>query len=452
MGFWDKIQPSNWTDERMDSAEERTDGVVNDDTGAGTDEDPLSSMVPSFTPVDGNAWYKASGLVQQVCDAPAFDAVREWFDLSVKLDDDDEETDEERAVTRMIMDELERLNAKDRIRTLISYSRRHNDGGLLFAGIMDDVPGDDDTPFDREPDGIKSIDFLNVLDPEHFTMVRSTDIGTSAEFHSHSFRVHTSEVHPSRVRWLVRRYLPDDDTGMSVPQSIVDAIKAQSSGLRTAAKMADEFFFKVWKSDHSMGKDQDRDFLSGLKRKLSSWGVVKIKKDEEIERPTLQISGIKELLDFIWENLSSLTGIPQSRFKGNAQGAIAGADNDLRVYYESTVRAEYQEDQVRPILDWLIGYIIKATDGPVRKKIGDRVETMDWNIEFRPLWTPDPKTAAEIAKLEAEADALDIKSGVISPNESRQRRHDTLEPFADGELPEIPDESDLIPFHGRKAG
>jgi len=452
MGFWEKIQPSNWTGERIDSdeAEERMDGIVNEDTGAGTDEDPLASMVPRFTPVDGNVWYKASGLVQRICEAPAFDAVREWFDLSVKIDDDDEEeSEDEMLVSRMIMDELERLNAKDRIRTLISYSRRYNEGGVLFAGIKDDIPADE-TPFNEEPNGVKSIDFLNVLGPEQFYRNRSGYVGTSADFHQHQFKIGSSDVHPSRVRWLVRQYLPEEDTGISVAQSIVDAIKAQSSGLRTAAKMADEFFFKIWKSDQSLGPEGDRKFLQGLKRKLSSIGIIKLKKEESLERPTLQISGIKELLDFIWENISSLTGIPQSRFKGNAQGAIAGADNDLRVYYESTVKAEYQEDQVRQILDWLINYIIQAKDGPIRKLIGDRVEIMDWNIEFRPLWTPDPKTAAEIAKLEAEADAIDIKSGVISPNESRQRRHDTLEPFADG-VTDIPDEDEPIAFPGRVA-
>lgn len=413
------------------SQETRHDGMRNDETGEGTDDDPLLLSRPVKDTIFGDGWYAAHGLVQQLCDIPAQDAVREWFDLRVKLDGEEKETDNEKELARAIMNRLDDLKAKKRIEEWIKYSRRYSQGAVLYAGLKMDIP---ELSLAEQPIGDpKRVEFLNVIWPPHFSRTRKGQVGIMPDWHEHQYTIGSVTVHESRLRWACRRYMPEYDEGVSVPESISLAVRANHSALKTVAKMADEFFVKVLKTDGGwIPKDEMMGFLRLIKRKLTSLGVIRIGKDDDLSRPTLSIQGIKEMLDFIWENISALTGIPRMRVTGNAQGKLAGADNDLRTYYD-WIRSEFQQGDIRDALDWLTRFIIREQEGEVAKLLKGRSAELDWEFIPRPLWQVDEKTGAEIRKLEAEADGVDIDKGVIAPSEARAKRHAGLDDFAKDE-------------------
>lgn len=413
--------------QRSEKSQTRTDGMRNEETGEGSEDDPLLLSHPVKDVIFGEAWYAAHGLVQQLCDIPAQDAVREWFDLHVNLDGEHKETPDEKQLARAIMNRLDELKAKKRIEDWIKYSRRYAEGAVLYAGIKMDIP--ELTLTDRPVGDPIKVVFLNVIWPPHFSRTRKGQIGIMPDWHDHEFRVGGVTVHESRLKWICRRYIPEYDTGVSVPESISLAVRANHSALKTVAKMADEFFVKVLKTDGSwIPKDEMMNFLRTIKRKLTSLGVIRIGKDDELTRPALSIQGIKEMLDFIWENISALTGIPRMRVTGNAQGKLAGAENDLRTYYD-WIRSEFQQGDIRDALDWLTRFIIRERDSEVAKLLDGRSEKLDWEFIPRALWQVDGKTGAEIRKLDAETDKTDIDSGVLAPSEARAKRHAELDAF-----------------------
>ena len=419
----------------------RKDAFRNENTGEGTDDDPLSSGIPIRDVVDGNALYKASGLVQQICDIPASDAVREWFDLEIKLDEMEASSEDEKILSRAVMLRLEELKAKDRIRELIKYSRRFSGGGILFAGILDDIPSKADDPKNSlasSPSQIKKIEFLNVLYSGDFQRTKQGTDGTAINFHSHRFTIGGHEVHPQRVRWLCRRYLPDEDDGISMPESILLAVRSHNSASRTVAKMADELYTKILKSNTVLPPEKEAAFLKKIKRTLSVLSVLRIRTDETLERPTLSLGGISELFQFIWENVAALTGIPQSRFKGNQQGAVAGAENDLITHYDS-VRSEIQEGELREIIDWLIELILQ--EDAISELIPS--DTVDWNIKWKPLWQMTPVQKAEVELKQAQRDKIYSEIFVLSPIDIRTERFKELEPFSlqEDKKPNVPTSS-----------
>lgn len=48
-------------------------------------------------------------------------------------------------------------------------------------------------------------------------------------------------------------------------------------------------------------------------------------------------------------------------------------------------------------------------------------DSINWKIEFNPLWTPDAKTQKEAEYLGMQTAALGVNSGIYGPDEMRQK-------------------------------
>lgn len=127
---------------------------------------------------------------------------------------------------------------------------------------------------------------------------------------------------------------------------------------------------------------------------------------ESFERMPTPFTGIPDLLQIWMMRFSAVARIPVSRIFGKSpQGLNASGDNEMRAWYDS-VRAEGNKKAAPSVKR---GYTLMslARNSPLG---GKRV---NWQVEWRPLWSP---TDAEVATTRfqiAQADALYVENGVV---------------------------------------
>ncbi len=406
----------------------RYDSFFEGSTGRGGKRDKVHNIRPGLEdrihPQTARLFYRTNGFIQNIVDSPAEDSTREWIKVKTNRDDD-------KNVNKIILDELDRVESREAIRKLVSYSRLYNKGGAMFLGIKATAAQTATILKDPLPDQIRSLDYLNVMSESKFQIQVERDRPLHPGFgRAKRFQAQGQTVHPSRIFWLVNNYNEDDDIGVSIVQNILDAIKAQDSALWSANQFVFEMAIKVFKSPlvKDLNPSEIFEAVEDMSRVLSSQAMIGLADDETFEKVTGNIQGIKEVFDFIFENLAGLAKMPKSRIMGNAQGVITAGQYDIINYYESVRR--FQNNQIKPIINKLISIVIKATKGKIVEAIGiEGANSLDWSFEFNPLWVPDPKEQSEIDNKNALTDQIYITTGVLTVEEVRNKRFNDLKEF-----------------------
>lgn len=412
---------------RIDSLEHRASGM-------GTARDKLSSLNPSyhsFAPVSARMWYMSNGFIQNIIDAPAEDATREWITIRTNRDNDDENTGMKGLnISRLIMNRLDELGLRHKLKELIRYSRLYQDGGFIFYGIKADSPQDDTQLVNPMPSAIRKLDFINVFGPDRVSLRYQNDDPLSKEYHRPRFYVSGLPLDRSRMDWMVHSYIPEERRGVSVIDTILDAIKAQDVALWSVASTLFEMSVKVFKSPsvHTTPPEKLYGFLGDMVSTMSSQGAIALGDDEALQRIDSDSSSkgqIKQLFDFIFDNLAGLSRIPKSRLMGNAQGVITAGQFDLVSYYDTI--AKFNELEVRPILEKIIRLVVSETEGEIYRLLGDDITSLDWEFVFNPLWKVGPVEQADIDLKNAQTDQIYITTAVLSPTEAKAKRFANLE-------------------------
>ena len=86
--------------------------------------------------------------------------------------------------------------------------------------------------------------------------------------------------------------------------------------------------------------------------------------------------------------------------------------------YYSRIASD-QENKMRPQLEYLLKLLMRASD-----ECGGSLDpdTVNWSIEFNPLWSVDSQTDSQIRLANAQADQIYIQNGVQGPEEVREAR------------------------------
>jgi uncharacterized protein len=150
--------------------------------------------------------------------------------------------------------------------------------------------------------------------------------------------------------------------------------------------------------------------------------------EEDVENIAQPISGIDTILDKSVERVAAAGGMPASVLVG------APTPEDLDVW-DAEVE-EWQTSVMRPRHEKLAGYILVSKSGPLAGK-----EPETWSMAYRPLRTPKPKERAEIRKLQAETDALEVDKGIMPPEAVALHRH-IADSTGEGEVQLDPSEVD----------
>lgn len=419
----------------------RNDGFIEKGTGRGSSTDKVSRISPSagsMAPSEARQWYLSNGFIQTIVDAPAEDAMREWIEIRTNRDEDDPETGAAGlGISRLIENRLADLEVRKKLTDLIRASRLYSDGGFLFFGIKAKKPQDDEALSEPMPAEILGLDYLNVISPEYVNIMDESFSPLSKLYHRKTFQVQGVKVHSDRMAWMSHSYIPEERRGISVVETILDAVLAQDTALWSVNHLVFEMAAKVFKSPKvsALSPEKLAEFVAKMKATLSTHSAVALDEGEEFSRiQTGQITGIKEIFDYIFENLAGLARMPKSRLMGQSQGVITAGQFDILSYYDSI--AKFQELEVRPILEKIITLVVKEKEGDVYRSLNGNIDGLDWDFDFSPLWKIGPVEKADIEVKQAQRDQIYVTTGILSPDEIKQERFADLEEFSEwGDAP-----------------
>lgn len=363
--------------------------------------------------------YGDSRIVQNIIDIPAEDMTRNWFTLKMKDDQ----------LARNIMSKLADLKAKKAFKEMFTYDRLRGDG-FISLGVTQ--ASKFELSDELQMDKLFTVDYLHafsslkvnefLINEDVFDIkygqLEQLRINRAA---SHGVQTQTTEssVHVSRLLHSQTRRFEGEAQGRSLLEPLYDILTVFDTSVWSVGQILHDFTFKVYKSkDIDNLSTQDKQQLSMIMDFMfRTEALAMIAEGEELTKQGTSVSGIKDLLDFVWDLLSGAARMPKTVIKGQESGTITGAQYDVMNYYSRIVAD--QENEMKPHLEKLIRMLLMA-----EKELGGRIdpETLEWEIQFNPLWNVDAKTDAEIRKLVAETDQIYLLNNIITADEIREAR------------------------------
>lgn len=370
--------------------------------------------------------YKTDAITHKVVSKPAEDATRNGFRLVISGNE---------KLQQQMQKKLDSLNLQSVLAQQIVFQRSNGDG-YLTIGVKELSATSTDTPID--PENVLDVAFVHAFGQAHIKAYQTNDDPTSVDYGKEQAivvqpttngytvnkngdqiadpkPVETVVIDQSRYCHISLDKFEDDLHGTSVIQRCKNQIKNMSIATETVGKMLREFTFKIVKSDSLMGESsvkfrQDKEEMS---QSLNTEATAFINSEDDIVKLSTPTNGINTLLDFAWQDLAAASNIPKSVLTGEQAGTLAGASQDVANYYDS-VKAT-QEQELKPEIEKIVKLLFWAQDvggGSVDP------DSIDWHIEFNPLWTPDDKTMAQTNLINTQAAVARVGAGMQAPDEA----------------------------------
>jgi phage-related protein (TIGR01555 family) len=177
---------------------------------------------------------------------------------------------------------------------------------------------------------------------------------------------------------------------------------------------------KIFKSDliANMSPEKRGELLEKLKHLMITMSSLALTKDEDFQKLTYNVTGMKEVFEFIIDNLAGVSEIPKNILLGKSHGVVTAGEYDTLNYYAKV--SQFQENKARPIIDKIIDMIIREQKGEIWAALGGQVDDLDWDYEFNTLWVLDPATQADVDLKNAQRDAADFSTGKATSSELRE--------------------------------
>lgn len=370
--------------------------------------------------------YKTDAITHKVVSKPAEDATRNGFRIVISRNE---------KLQQQMQQKLDSLNLQSVLAQQIVFQRSNGDG-YLTIGVKELSATSTNTPID--PENVLDVAFVHAFGQAHIKAYQTNDDPTSIDYGKEQAIVvvpttngsminkqgepvlNEKPIDPvvidqSRYCHISLDKFEDDLHGTSVIQRCKNQIKNMSIATETVGKMLREFTFKIVKSDNLMGESavkfrKDKEEMS---QSLNTEATAFINSEDDIVKLSTPTNGINTLLDFAWQDLAAASNIPKSVLTGEQAGTLAGASQDVVNYYD-TVKA-IQDQQLKPEIKKIVRLLFWSQD------VGDGSidpDTIDWHIEFNPLWTPDDKTMAQTNLINTQAAVARVGAGMQAPDEA----------------------------------
>lgn len=366
--------------------------------------------------------YKSNALANRIARLPAETATRNGWRLIIN-------GNEKKQIVYQTA--LDALHPKEKIAQEIIYGNVISDAYLNV-----NVDEADRTALDEplDPHNILKVNSINAFSQMHVKTNRVCNDPTLENYgeeeqvvleglsdgsEDNSKEPESITIDSSRYKHISLDKMEDDATGTSLLMRCYDQIKTLDTALYSTGKMLYEYNTKVWKNDafFDLPEDEQRKYKRRMEQGWTTESVVAIGKEDDIQKISTNPGGIDSLFEFSWQQLSTATGIPKSILMGEQSGTLAGASQDVINYYDS-IRA-IQEQIIRPQLEWLVKLLMWSRD------VGDGSEdpdSLDWTIEFYPLWTQTESEKIDNLSKLANALKTGIDGGFLTTDEA----HDIL--------------------------
>lgn len=378
--------------------------------------------------------YHKNGIAKKVVAKPAEDATRNGWRIVIP-DDSDKQAAYQNA--------LDKLNLEQAFSQEIIYQRLHGDGYLGL--IVDEAKYNTSESNPIETDKINSVVGVNAFGQSNIQEVQvntnpwSTDYlketglimrqvqpgekvnkdGTTTQ---EPYQVKPLVIDKSRYFHISNDRLENDNTGTSVLTTCYDPIKILDTAAYSAGKLLYAMDINVY---YSAGEPVDDDLPESqiafenkknqMKDGMSTDSVLMVDKDDKFERLAANAGGFDQLVAFAWRALATASNIPQSVLTGEQAGTLAGASQDVANYYDYI--KSIQKQIIKPQLKRIIELLMWSSDVAGGS---EDPESIDWHIDFNPLWSADDKTQAETTSTYAQAANTLVSAGIYDLDEAKQ--------------------------------
>lgn len=437
----------------------RTDGWSNFLTGVNVSERDkrtasLIAHPQGFLQEDLERFFRGNDLARRICALPAFDMTRAGYELDI------EESDAE--VKNEITQYLKRLGWFKAMLALATFARLY---GRCYVLVGVDDGKDMSEPVDME--GIRSIKYLNVLDPwalrirdlqrnplapnfgepETFYVnvtpaggfqspeglkASGTEIVSASQF--------GSVVHASRVLWMDGSMMTPYQSRFSGANSgstsnlawcpdsifvpIYSVIRDYDQSWDSSAILLQDFAQAVYKIKGlgemmaANGEQQVRDRMQIVDESRSVLRAMLLDAEfEDFERKATPITGLPEMMDRWLQRVSAAAEIPIPLLFGSPTGGLNASDEGAYEGYYNLIAAK-QTNDLEPVIRKITSMVMRAQDCEATK--GTEPET--WSVKFTKLWSMSEAEEAAYRKTVAETDALYITNQVVTPDEVAMSR------------------------------
>lgn len=434
----------------------RQDGYTNLLNKYGTAQD--NSMAynyeqePITTDMELIRLYEGNGLFSKIIDRPAEEAVKHGLDI----DYGDEK------IAEYVEERLDELDFEDKFATAEKWARLY--GGALIVMLCDDG-GSLEEPLDY--DKVRTIEELRVFEraivQEDYhglyqsRMIFSTSdlpIGQPEFYHVNSI-YGSFTVHYTRCLIFRNGRLPEQTTNsiyrhwgmpehVKIKQALRECMTSHSNGTKLLERSVQAIYkmknlATLLSSDEGEGKVLQRLQVIDMARGILNSMAIDAE-GEDYDFKTLQMAGVKDVVDTTCNMLSAVTNIPQTILFGRSPaGMNSTGDSDLENYYNmvENIQKQNMKANVRTVINLILKQGIYE---------GDIEAIPKFKVKFSALWSISDSEQADIEQKKAQTEQTKaqiaqtyIDAGVLDASEVRK----SLSLNGDFVIEDVIDEDDI---------
>lgn len=397
----------------------RFDGITSSITGMGTSSDKLTYTKPTYneySEMELLCLYVGIPQISSIVDVVAEDLYREGFEIR---------SSGNQALADEVAKEFERLKIKDRLVELRRNHRIYSKGGLLYPIITTDneaYPVQAGSELKNPmPTVIDSIEEINSIPGYLFNVSTNTGRPTERKYNQVNVSCDGHELHESRFLWSCNNFQPQFNQGISEVEKLVMIANGLQISAWSLINMIYEAQLKVYRSKALLENGaiaKIKETLRAIRMSLSSQSAMVIGADEDFTKQNFVITGFKDATDFLENQMSAVSDVPKEIWMKQSRGVISLTNNPQSIsYYQSRIKEQNLEET--PKIKSLIDIILKQ-----KKFNGAMLD--DIQIKWNDMFTLDEDSQATIRLKNAQADQIEITSGVISANDVANKRYPNL--------------------------
>lgn len=397
--------------------------------------------------------YEGNGLFTKIIDRPSEEAVKHGFDI----DYGDE------SIAEYVDDRMDELELEEKFATAEKWARLY--GGSIIVMLVDDGRGLEE-PLDWN--NVRSIEELRVFE----RAIVQPDYGSMYHFHfmdtlnskkkfgePEYYQVFSIYgyfcVHRSRCLIFRNGRLPEQTTNaiyrywgipeyVKIKRALRECITSHEDGVKLLERSVQAIYKMKNLANMLSTEDGENKVLQRLQVIDMARGIlnsIAIDTDgEDYDFKTLQMSGIKDVIDATCNMLSAVTDIPQTILFGRSPaGMNSTGESDFENYYNmvENIQKQNMKANARTVIDLILKQ--GALEGVIP-------EVPKYKMKFAALWSMSDTEKANVEQTKAQTEytkaqtaQIYMDSNVLDPSEVRK----SLASEGEFEIEEVISDNDL---------
>lgn len=378
--------------------------------------------------------YEGNGLFTKIIDRPSEEAVKHGFDINYG----------DESIAEYVDDRMDALELEEKFSTAEKWARLY--GGSIIVMLVDDGRGLEE-PLDWN--NVRSIEELRVFE----RAIVQPDYGSMYHFHfmdtlnskkkfgePEYYQVFSIYgyfcVHRSRCLIFRNGRLPEQTTNaiyrywgipeyVKIKRALRECITSHEDGVKLLERSVQAIYKMKNLANMLSTEDGENKVLQRLQVIDMARGIlnsIAIDTDgEDYDFKTLQMSGIKDVIDATCNMLSAVTDIPQTILFGRSPaGMNSTGESDFENYYNmvENIQKQNMKANARTVIDLILKQ--GALEGVIP-------EVPKYKMKFAALWSMSDTEKANVEQTKAQTEytkaqtaQIYMDSNVLDPSEVRK--------------------------------